>query len=376
MDGLYLSAALSGYVFNDKNNNGIKDQIDLPINNVIVTLTGKDIDGKDVEFVTSTNSIGVYIFNNLIPGTYTITESQPINYLDGIQSAGTGAFNQGTSSYNRLVAIKLAFGNKSIDNNFGELSPSKITGFTWLDANNNGQKEIGESGLNNIEIRLSGIDDRKNNTSLTTLTNNDGYWEFLNLRPGTYTLSETQPTDYLDGKDSVGSGATTQGIMTNDKQTDIKLDADQSSITNNFGELKPIKLEIKDLYICSKGFGDILVYNSEKPDLKIELYNSNTLIYSLVPTLDSNGKYLYNINYDDVSAYNYVREGIYDIKISVVDKITNLIAMQEFKALQIKKSCLMPVVRTGGGVNANLMLPILLLIILNLVAIKIVRNKK
>ena len=38
-----------------------------------------------------------------------------------------------------------------------------------------------------------------------TTTNASGAYSFGNLRPGTYTLTETQPAGLLDGKDTAGS---------------------------------------------------------------------------------------------------------------------------------------------------------------------------
>ena len=40
-----------------------------------------------------------------------------------------------------------------------------------------------------------------------------GAYSFTNLRPGTYTITETQPIDYLDGADTIG---TPGGVTNND----------------------------------------------------------------------------------------------------------------------------------------------------------------
>ena len=58
-----------------------------------------------------------------------------------------------------------------------------------------------------------------NLTATTTVT---GYYRFDTLRPGTYTVSETQPSGYLDGRDTAGTpgGGTT---TINDRIANITL---------------------------------------------------------------------------------------------------------------------------------------------------------
>src|SRR5262249_44934747 len=55
-----------------------------------------------------------------------------------------------------------------------------------------------------------------------------------NLRPGTYSIVETQPRAFLDGKDTIG---TQGGSTSNDRFFDIVLGAGVNGVNNNFGEL-------------------------------------------------------------------------------------------------------------------------------------------
>jgi SdrD B-like domain len=67
--GLFIPASLGSTVWNDTNNDGIKDPTELGIDNVTVKL----LDGAgNVVATTQTNSSGVYSFDNLIPGTYVV----------------------------------------------------------------------------------------------------------------------------------------------------------------------------------------------------------------------------------------------------------------------------------------------------------------
>lgn len=69
-----------GSVFEDKNGNGVKDSGDSGIANVIVTLTGTSIISGAITPKTATTDVnGNYSFTGLTPGTYMLTEAQPVH---------------------------------------------------------------------------------------------------------------------------------------------------------------------------------------------------------------------------------------------------------------------------------------------------------
>src|SRR5581483_8589503 len=103
-----------------------------------------------------------------------------------------------------LANIVLPAGSAGVNYNFAEILPAQLAGFVYSDANNDGIKQGTEAGIPNVTISLSGTDDLGAAVSLSTQTLGDGSYSFGNLRPGTYQLSETQPSGYLDGKDTIG----------------------------------------------------------------------------------------------------------------------------------------------------------------------------
>lgn len=83
-------ASIAGYVYADKNNNGIFDPGEKPIANVLITLDGLDFNNVRVIRETRTNANGAYQFNDLMPGAYNVTEPvQPDRYRDGLDTLGT-----------------------------------------------------------------------------------------------------------------------------------------------------------------------------------------------------------------------------------------------------------------------------------------------
>jgi hypothetical protein len=84
---------------------------------------------------------------------------------------------------------------------------ASISGSVYADVNNNGRRDAGESGIANVEIRLSGAKDD------VQLTDTNGNYSFLELTAGNYTITEIQPLAYIDGADTPGTGG---GVAGND----------------------------------------------------------------------------------------------------------------------------------------------------------------
>ena len=197
-----LPARLSGFVYEDAGNDGVRNS-EVPIAGVLITLTGTDTLGNVVNAAATTNASGFYEFTNLAAGTYTVTEAQPPSYLDGKDTAGSTG---GSTAANDVISgITLVAGANSIENNFGELVPAKLSGYVYEDAANDGVKGAGEVGIAGVTVTLTGTDDLGNPVSTTTTTDATGKYSFDTLRPGTYTVTETtQPAGKLDGKDTAG----------------------------------------------------------------------------------------------------------------------------------------------------------------------------
>ena len=207
-----------------------------PIAGVTITLSGTDDLGHAVTASTTTNALGYYEFTGLRPGTYTTNETQPAGYLDGKDTIGSTG---GTAGNDVLSNIVLVSGANSVNNNFGELLPAQLSGYVYQDVGNDGVRNA-EPPIAGVTITLSGTDDLGHAVTRTTATDAGGHYEFTNLRPGTYTTSETQPAGYLDGKDTAGSAG--GSTLVNDTISGIVLSQGTNSVENNFGELKSASL--------------------------------------------------------------------------------------------------------------------------------------
>jgi hypothetical protein len=225
-------SALSGFVYLDPNNDGVKEPGEPGIGGVTVMLTGTN-DLGTVNLTTTTAADGSYQFQNLRPGTYTLSETQPTGYLAGKNSLGSAG---GTLGANQFSAITLGTGGSGVSYNFGELLAPRVSGFVYLDSNDSGAKDPGETGIAGVTVTLTGTNDQGTAVNLVQSTAGDGSYNFTDLRPGTYTVTETQPSGYLAGKNSLGSAGGTPG---NNQFSAITLPSGTIGVNYNFAELLP-----------------------------------------------------------------------------------------------------------------------------------------
>jgi hypothetical protein len=113
------------------------------------------------------------------------------------------------------------------------LPPSSLSGVVWEDFNNDGQVDFGEKGISGVTITLTGTDLLGNAVNLSQLTDSDGAYVFLNLFPGNYTITETQPAGYLQGIDSVGTAG---GSLSATDQFFVNLPPGVNGLNYNSGE--------------------------------------------------------------------------------------------------------------------------------------------
>lgn len=240
--GEVLGSSITGSVFVDANNDGVRTG-EAGLQGVAVELTGTDLLGESVTLSGTSLADGTYVFGGgqtLRPGTYTVTElAQPAGYLDGKESAGAAG---GDVSVNEVISgIALLQGTTAADNVFGELEPSSIAGFVFVDGNGDAIKDPTEQGIAGVTVQLIGTDDLGADVDITVTTGADGGFTFTNLRPGSYTLIETQPPDYTDGPDKEGTAG--GDVSTNDQIAAIKLGPGTNATNYSFVEV-PIPIVV------------------------------------------------------------------------------------------------------------------------------------
>ncbi len=227
-------SSISGTVYADINGNGRLDDDEWPIEGVTLQLLGAA--GNVIE-TTQTNAAGYYEFTGLATGLYSVSETQPEYYYDGADYAGS--LGGTLSAPDSIIDVVLPVGTDAIEYDFTETPPAGISGFVYVDDNDNGQFDSGETPLQGVTVEL--LDAAGNSTGQTATTSAGGYYRFDVLEPGTYGVREVQPEGYYDGQDTPGdAGGTAVG---NDQITGAVLGSAVLGRYYNFGELRPASIQ-------------------------------------------------------------------------------------------------------------------------------------
>lgn len=132
---VWAASQLSGYVYIDRNNDGLlafadQAQPEWVLSGIEVKLYSVSGSTETLLSTALTDSIGQYLFGGLSAGTYAIRQTQPIEYVDGIDTLGVirelnssavppGA-NVGTVGVNAFLNIALPTDARGDLYNFGE----------------------------------------------------------------------------------------------------------------------------------------------------------------------------------------------------------------------------------------------------------------
>jgi len=253
--------AIGDLVFKDTNNSGMFDPGEAPIAGVTVRLLSGD---NRILATTTTDANGLYRFSDLQPGVYAVAIIPPAglrsstgtnNAFEPAEQNNLNDKDKGTTQADgsiRTGNFVLTAGTNpdegglaNLRQDFGLIDPpvvpgvAMISGFVYVDANINGVRDAGERPIPGTRVYLNGTDDNGNVVALSQLTDTTGAYKFTNLVPGNYVLREQQPEGTLyDGLDTAGTIAgVVRGTTGNDILSAIRLNADDNSINNNFGEI-------------------------------------------------------------------------------------------------------------------------------------------
>jgi cyclophilin family peptidyl-prolyl cis-trans isomerase/uncharacterized surface anchored protein len=233
------TGGIAGFVYTDADNDGVKDTAETGVVGVTITLTGTDDQSQPVSRTTTTTADGSFSFTGLRAGTYALAETQPTGVTDGVETAGTAGGV--TTTNDSITGIELEDGDIATGYLFGEAAGSSggtgsIAGSVFADADDDGVRDTGETGIPGVTITLTGTDDQSQPVSMTATTGTDGSYSFTGLRAGTYAIAETQPaTGFTDGDETAGTaGGTT---TTNDSITGITLAAGATATGYLFAEV-------------------------------------------------------------------------------------------------------------------------------------------
>lgn len=204
-----VGGSLAGLVFNDVNRNGVKEQNDLPIAGVTITLTGNDANGQPVSRTTTTGPDGRYRFADLPLSDatgYTVTETQPADYDTVGERPGTAG---GTVPAPNRINVRLTAANPDVTGyDFYEKTnrPASLSGTVWRDGDHDRSRAPDEPVLAGWTVELLGCPNGAATCAQSELTvvdtkttGSDGGYRFEELMAGNYQVRFRSPSGQVIG---------------------------------------------------------------------------------------------------------------------------------------------------------------------------------
>ena len=175
--------------------------------------------------------------SNSSSGTLTITQVTQGSQNGSVVINGTSLDYTPASNFTGTetftYTIEDSLGNTDTATVTATTNLGAITGFVYIDANSDGQRDLTETGVPGALITLTGDTNAGANLTRTYMTLADGSYSFTELPAGVYTVTEQQPAGLEDRQDSSDFVGATVG---NDVISDLSLASDETLANNNFGE--------------------------------------------------------------------------------------------------------------------------------------------
>ncbi len=305
--GMYRTASLGDFIWEDLNANGIQEGGELGIDNVTVKLYTASFAHINT---TNTSGGGYYRFGNLTPNTtYYIEFVLPTGYVFSprYQSNYTNDSDANATGWTGALITPLSgLNDTTID--AGMYLGATLGDFVWRDCSaagyNDGIQQGDEPGVANVTVKLY-----SDGLVGTTKTNGTGYYSFNNLKPRNYIIYFELPIGYAgwtledQGSDnSIDSDVDFYGYTDNFTLgygvTNLSWDAGLACCNGSIGDfvwLDENQNGVQD--VNESGIGDVKVnlYRHESPET---LYKTNV----------TNGTGYYR--FDEVCEGNYSVEFI------------------------------------------------------------------
>ncbi|MFK7973090.1 MAG: SdrD B-like domain-containing protein [Bacteroidia bacterium] len=238
-------ASLGDLVWLDEDGDGEKDANEPGVPFVKVCLLddlGNRIDS------TVTDASGLYDFDTLDPGTYSVEFKLPPGYAFSPKD-NTGD-DTNDSDPDPVTGITPPTNLDPLENDptldAGIYLPAGLGDYTWVDEDGNGVQDAGEVGINGVKVILKDATGSKLD-STTTANNgiNDGYYAFTDLAPGDYVVCFGEAVNYersaqnnTAAKDPMDSDAD----QTTGETGTISLMSGEFDPTNDAGYWQPASL--------------------------------------------------------------------------------------------------------------------------------------
>ena len=231
--GMIQPGGVSGAVFADRNDNGIRDEGENGLPGVIVRLMGEEGEAFRAEI----GNDGNYVFDAVMPGTYHLEYTLPEGAVFArLTEGGNTISGEGTGESS---PITLSSGQFLTGPVCGALTLGRIEGLAYADHDGDGVYSDSEEPAAGVSVTLT--PGRSELETLTVTTGPDGRYRLEALRPDQYTLTVTAPEGLVVSRTDNLALPLTAGKDTQSVQLDVAMG--QTWTDQQIGVVKPASLK-------------------------------------------------------------------------------------------------------------------------------------
>jgi hypothetical protein len=302
--GVVPFASIGNQVWVDTDGDGLLNNGETGLPGATVYLidnTGAVIDS------TTTNGTGNYLFDELMPGTYSVGFKYPAGYIPTPQTGTTdnntdnnsdAATTPNANGMFVTAPVALAPGENNLTVDAGVLAPASLGNKVWIDLDGDGTDNGGtEAGLPGATVYLY---DATGTIIDSTTTDGSGNYLFDTLKPGTYSVGFKYPAGYgptqqtgatdnnVDGNNDA-SATPTNGIY---KTAPVVLSSGENNLTVDAGVV-PFASIGNQVWVDTDGDG--LLNNGETglPGATVYLIDNTGAVIDSTTT-NGSGNYLFD----------------------------------------------------------------------------------
>ena len=176
--------SLGDFVWEDFDADGLQDAGEPGIQGVSVEL----FDGTTMTSLgtTTTGPTGEYLFTGLPEGGYYVVFGDVAGYTASPNNTGDDAIDSDADQMTgQTPTYTLGLGEHNPTIDAGYYQAAGLGDYVWLDLDGDGEQDATESGLEGVVVELYGA---TGNFIASTTTDANGFYEFVDLLPGTYTV--------------------------------------------------------------------------------------------------------------------------------------------------------------------------------------------
>lgn len=231
--GMIVPGTVTGTVFADANDNGLRDNGENGMEGMKVELVE---DGQTV-FTTTVARNGEFKFDAVMPGNYKVRYVLPENGIFAKTEEKGNRFSGET--YAETEEFFIASAGSYTAPECGALTLGRITGNVFRDSNGNGIMDGEEPFMIGAVITLT--PGREDLNMLTVTTGDDGSFELKDLHPDTYILTASFPDGYVMSRTDAVTLPVHAG--TSGAETELPLGMGESFTNQMLGCVRPAGLQ-------------------------------------------------------------------------------------------------------------------------------------